>query len=67
MKNNTMTGNKRRLDYAYTRDLLALEFNEAISKRLLSESRNQVKCEKCGKEFTAELTLEESLTCPECR
>ena len=59
--------NKRRENYALTRDLQASEFNEAIAKRLVSKARNQVKCEKCGKEFTAGITSEDSLICPECR
>jgi formamidopyrimidine-DNA glycosylase len=58
--------NRRRENYALTRDLQALEFNEAITKRLLSKARNQVKCEKCGKEFTAVIASEDSFICPEC-
>jgi len=57
---------KRRENYALVRDLQALEYNEAIAKRILSESRNQVKCTKCGKEFTNETASEDSLTCPDC-
>jgi hypothetical protein len=57
---------RRRENYALTRDLQASEFNEAIAKRLLTETSNQVKCEKCGKEFTLETDSEESQTCPDC-
>lgn len=77
MKNNTdipvlkqediVAVNKRRENYALTRDLQALDLNEAIAKRLISKDRNQVKCEKCGKEFSAGITSEESLICPECK
>lgn len=59
--------NKRRKNYALTRDLLASEFNEAIAKRKDLKDKNLVKCEKCGKEFSAELASEEPLICPECR
>jgi hypothetical protein len=62
-----VAANKRRDKYALIRDLQALEFNEAIVIRLQSEARNQVKCEKCGKEFTAGITSKDSLTCPECK
>ena len=57
---------KRREDYAVKRDLQALENNEAISKRLLSEEVTKVKCEKCGKEFSPGKDSDDSLTCPEC-
>jgi len=63
---NVDAANKRREDYAYTRDLQALEYNEAIAKRVLTKARNLTKCEKCGKEFTAETNSEDSLFCPEC-
>ena len=58
--------NKRRDNYAITRDLQALEFNEAITKRLQTEARHLIKCDKCGKEFASGTTTEISLTCPEC-
>ena len=58
---------RRRESYAATRDLQALEFNEAIAKRMLLEARNQIECEKCGKKFTTETGSEASATCPECR
>ena len=59
--------NKRRENYAYTRDLQALEFNDAIAKRLIADAIHQIKCENCGKEFSVESGQEESLTCPECK
>ena len=62
-----VAANKRRDDYALLRDLKALELNEAIATRMLSEIRNQVKCEKCGKEFSAGLTSKDFLICPECK
>lgn len=58
--------NKRRDNYAITRDLQALEFNEAITKRLQTEARHLTKCDKCGKEFASGMEAETSLTCPEC-
>ena len=64
---NADAANKRREDYAYTRDLQALEYNKAIAKRVLTKAGNMAKCEICGEEFTAETTSEDSLTCPECR
>ena len=62
-----VAANKRRDKYALVRDLQALELNGAIASRLLSEKRNQVKCEKCGKEFTADIASKVPLTCPECK
>jgi hypothetical protein len=58
--------NKRRDNYAITRDLQALEFNDAIIKRLQMEARHLIKCDKCGKEFASGIAAETSLTCPEC-
>lgn len=58
--------NKRRDNYAITRDLQALEFNEAITKRLQTEAMHLIKCDKCGKEFASGTATEISLTCPEC-
>jgi predicted Zn-ribbon and HTH transcriptional regulator len=62
-----VAANRRRESYAATRDLQALEFNEAIAKRMLLEAKSQVECETCGKKFTTETTAENSTTCPECR
>lgn len=59
--------NKRRKNYALTRDLLASEFNEAIAKRKVLKEKNLVKCERCGKEYSAVLSSEEPLICPECK
>lgn len=58
---------KRRDTYSLVRDLQALEFNGAIASRLLAKDKNQVKCEKCGKEFAAGITTSSSLKCPECK
>jgi predicted Zn-ribbon and HTH transcriptional regulator len=65
-KEDIAAANKRRENYAYSRDLLAKEYNEAITKRLLADAKNQAKCEKCGKEFSAGVSSEVSATCPEC-
>jgi hypothetical protein len=62
-----IAANMRRDKYAHVRDLQALELNEAIATRLLAKDRNQVKCEKCGKEFAAGLTTNVVMTCPECK
>jgi DNA-directed RNA polymerase subunit RPC12/RpoP len=64
---NLVAANMRRDKYSLTRDLQALEFNGAIVTRLLAKDKNQVKCEKCGKEFAAGITTNTSLNCPECR
>jgi hypothetical protein len=64
---DTDASDRRRESYALTRDKQASEQNEAITRRLLSEARNKVKCEKCGKEFEAGTDSEETLICPDCR
>jgi len=51
--------------YSLIRDLQAKEFNEAIATRLAQDKR-QVKCEKCGKEFSVGIESEGSMTCPDC-
>jgi hypothetical protein len=62
-----VAANLRRDKYAQTRDLQALEFNEAIVTRQVAEAKNQVKCEKCGKEYAAGITSNDSIICPACR
>jgi hypothetical protein len=62
-----VAANIRRDNYSQIRDVQALEFNSAIASRLLAKVKNQVKCEKCGKEFTAESDTEELMKCPDCR
>jgi hypothetical protein len=62
-----VAANKRRDKYALTRDLQALEFNQAIVTRQVADARNQIKCDKCGKEFSAGVTSKDSLTCPACK
>lgn len=62
-----IAANKRRDTYSHARDLKALEFNGAIATRLLAEDKNQVKCEKCGKEFAAGITTKGLLSCPTCK
>lgn len=64
---NFVAANKRSDKYALKRNLQALEFNEAIVTRQLAESKNKVKCEKCGKEFAAGTTSKDSLICPDCK
>jgi Zn finger protein HypA/HybF involved in hydrogenase expression len=64
---NFVAANKRSDTYALKRNLQALEFNEAIITRQLAESKNQVKCEKCGKEFAAGIASDTSLICPKCK
>jgi DNA-directed RNA polymerase subunit RPC12/RpoP len=58
--------NKRRENYAASRDLQASEFNQAISKRLQTEAMNIIKCSECGKEFASGNTSDASLICPDC-
>jgi hypothetical protein len=62
-----VAANKRRDTYALTRDVQAMETNAAIAERLLTEIRNQTKCEKCGKAFSAGITTESPQTCPDCK
>ena len=62
-----VAANLRRDKYSQTRDLQAMEFNTAIATRLLAQDKLQVKCEKCGKEFTFEADSKDLLKCPECR
>lgn len=62
-----VAANKRRDTYALTRDLQAQESNLAIVTRLLAQQKNQIKCDKCGKEFSAGQTSDAPLSCPECR
>jgi rubrerythrin len=58
---------KRRESYAAARDLQASEFNEAIIKRLQSEAKNVIKCDKCGKEFASGKVADAPQSCPECK
>jgi len=62
-----VAANVRRDNYSRIRDLQATEFNTAIASRLLAKDKTQVKCEKCGKEFTTESSDKDLLKCPECR
>jgi predicted Zn-ribbon and HTH transcriptional regulator len=62
-----VAANVRRDNYSRVRDLQAMEFNTAIASRLLAKDKAQVKCEKCGKEFTTETAITDSAKCPECR
>jgi len=59
--------NLRRDKYSQTRDLQAMEYNTAIASRLLAKDKFQVKCEKCGKEFTVDAISKDLTKCPECR
>jgi hypothetical protein len=62
-----VAANLRRDKYSQIRDLQALEFNTAIASRLLAKDKIQIKCEKCGKEFTADSGSDDILKCPDCR
>jgi Zn finger protein HypA/HybF involved in hydrogenase expression len=64
---DSIAANMRRDKYALSRDIQASESNKAIAARLLAQTRNQIKCDKCGKEFEAGTTSTGSLTCPECK
>jgi Zn finger protein HypA/HybF involved in hydrogenase expression len=61
-----VAANIRRDNYSSTRDLQAKEYNNAIASRLVVKEHNQIKCEKCGKEFTAQ-TSSGITKCAECR
>ena len=62
-----VAANIRRDNYSLVRDKQNLEFNGAIASRLLAKEVNQVKCEKCGKEFAAEPGTQAPLMCTECK
>jgi hypothetical protein len=62
-----VAANLRRDKYSQTRDLQAQEYNTAIASRLLSQNKTEVKCEKCGKQFTVDATSKDLLKCPDCR
>ena len=55
----------RRKEYALTRDQQALEYNEAIAKRIILIEKNIIKCDRCGKEFSANNASDQK-SCPEC-
>lgn len=55
---------KRMEEYAIGRDLKAMEYNQAIVKRLNTENKNITKCSKCGKEFQS--AKDTSPLCPSC-
>jgi len=61
-----VAANIRRDNYSQNRDLQASEFNNAIASRLRVKDQTQVKCEKCGKEFTTQ-TVSGFAKCTECR
>lgn len=63
---NLVAANKRRDKYAAKRDVQALEFNQAIVTRLLSEGNNQIKCEKCGRQFSIKIGSPGTQICSEC-
>jgi DNA-directed RNA polymerase subunit RPC12/RpoP len=62
-----VAANIRRDNYSRIRDVQALEFNTAIAGRLLAKDKSNIKCEKCGKEFTIESNTKDLLKCPDCR
>jgi hypothetical protein len=62
-----VAANKRRDTYALKRDIQAQESNLAIVTRMLAQEKNQIKCDKCGKEFPAGHAAEGFLSCPACR
>ena len=61
-----VAANLRRDNYSRTRDLQAQEYNSAIASRLLTIHKSQIKCDKCGKEFSSE-TTSDITKCAECR
>lgn len=58
---------ERRKRYSLKRDLQALEFNGAIASRLLALNTIQIKCAKCGKEFSTAANVEGILNCSDCK
>jgi chromatin segregation and condensation protein Rec8/ScpA/Scc1 (kleisin family) len=63
---DTEAANKRRENYALTRDVQALEQNEAIAKRLKTKAKNKITCIKCNREFSPGADAKDSLICPDC-
>jgi hypothetical protein len=64
---DTVAAKMRRENYALSRDQQALEFNEAIVKRIKAFNSNNIKCIKCGKEYSAGMDLNNSGLCMDCR
>jgi protein-arginine kinase activator protein McsA len=72
-----ITAEEHRKKYSRMRDLQAEDFNRAIVTRLVKDKEKQelvlnedikmVKCDKCGKEFSVEITTKGLKTCPECK
>lgn len=60
MAKDSSISEKRREDYALTRDQQAMDYNEAIARRV-----NSAKCRDCGKEFPSGKLND--LLCPDCR
>ena len=63
---DTIAANLRRDNYSLKRDKQAREFNDAIASRFISDTVSNVKCEKCGKEFSAATSEEVRGSCPDC-
>ena len=61
-----VAANKRRDTYALTRDQQMRESNAAIIARLESNAKNMIKCDKCGKQFSAGTAELAPTTCPDC-
>lgn len=64
---DNLASKKRREEYALTRDQQAIDNNEAIKRRFISEEKNLVKCKQCGKEFSAGPEPSDNHICPDCR
>ena len=70
-----LTAAEHRRKYSLARDLRAEDFNRAIFSRFVkdkemqehirNESIKQIKCEKCGKEFSPG-TAKDIKNCPDC-
>lgn len=76
-KEDLIIAAERRERYSLIRDIQAKEFNNAIVCRLAkerekqecsqNEDKKQIVCEKCGKEFSIEVTTIGFMNCPKCK
>jgi hypothetical protein len=66
-KEDLEAAQRRREDYAASRDQLAAEYNEAIAKRHEESKFGKTRCVKCGREFKTDTPDVEDRLCPDCR
>ena len=71
---------KRRENYSISRDLQSKAFNDAIMHRFVkekemekekienvqTEAEKQIRCDKCGMEFSTGISMKGTMACPDC-